>query len=214
MVQRATMPLTTPGAAALPSWVSSCSQEAREPSATTSTRPSSRFVAWPARPSSNARERVHQRKPTPCTRPLTQQVSRTGLVVDSVDDSLTPRDPSAQPSHWTHGTRVGDARLSRPLRLDAHRAHRCTDDTDETQCTQGTQGTPAAVRVRRLRQRVGSRAGLDPCRRLRRCQSARLGRASPPLAGWQRGHRNDDRFIQGSRAMAVPHRPQGSPACP
>jgi len=48
-----------------------------EPSATTSTLPSSRFVALPTRPSSLARDRVHHRKPTPCTLPCTQAVSRT-----------------------------------------------------------------------------------------------------------------------------------------
>ena len=48
----------------------SCSHASREPCATTCTRPSGRLAAYPVKPSSSARERVHQRKPTPCTRPV------------------------------------------------------------------------------------------------------------------------------------------------
>lgn len=44
-----------------------------------STKPA-RFVALPTSPSSNARDRVHQRNPTPCTCPCTQAVSRTGAA--------------------------------------------------------------------------------------------------------------------------------------
>jgi hypothetical protein len=32
--------------------------------------------------------------------------------------------------------------------------------------------------------------------------------------GWQRGHEKDDRFMNGSRRIAVPHRPHGSPSWP
>ena len=32
--------------------------------------------------------------------------------------------------------------------------------------------------------------------------------------GWQRGQRNDDRFMNGSRRTSVPHRRHGSPARP
>lgn len=46
----------------------------RGPSATTCTRPSLRLVACPLKPSSKARERVHQRKPTPWTCPWTKAV--------------------------------------------------------------------------------------------------------------------------------------------
>ena len=56
---------------------SSASHAARSPSATTATRPSVRLRAEPTRPSSSARDRVHQRKPTPWTKPCTQAVSRT-----------------------------------------------------------------------------------------------------------------------------------------
>ncbi len=74
-----TTPLTTPGrlmmGGPLSSWTRR-SHAVRGPSATTSTRPSSRFVARPARPSSSARDLTHHRNPTPCTRPRTQTVTR------------------------------------------------------------------------------------------------------------------------------------------
>ena len=33
-------------------------------------------------------------------------------------------------------------------------------------------------------------------------------------ARWQRGQRNDDRFMNASRTIGVPQRSQGSPSCP
>ena len=66
-----------PGCRDRSSPASSTSSASRGPSATTSTRPSSRLRAHPVRPSSSARARVHQRKPTPWTCPLTQADRRT-----------------------------------------------------------------------------------------------------------------------------------------
>src|SRR6516165_10442221 len=43
---------------------SNFSPASRGPWAITRTRPSARFAAYPVRPSSSARQRVHQRKPT------------------------------------------------------------------------------------------------------------------------------------------------------
>ena len=57
--------------------VRSSRQACSVPSATTSTRPSARLLAVPDRPSSSARARVHQRKPTPWTWPFTNAVRRT-----------------------------------------------------------------------------------------------------------------------------------------
>ncbi len=91
--QRSTTESTLPGVSPLLRCPSSLSQHSRDPSATTSTRPSSRFVAAPVRPSSNPRARVHQRKPTPCTRPRTHAVSRTG----------SPSCPTAPNSPLPHG---------------------------------------------------------------------------------------------------------------
>ena len=70
---------TSPGVSPPSRAPSSCSQASFEPCATTWTRPSGLFAANPVRPSSRAFERVHQRKPTPCTYPCTQAVSRTSL---------------------------------------------------------------------------------------------------------------------------------------
>src|SRR5690348_763373 len=67
---------TRPGVAPLFSSSSNFSQASRGPCATTWTRPSGLFDAYPARPSSKARERVHQRNPTPWTWPCTHAVSR------------------------------------------------------------------------------------------------------------------------------------------
>ena len=64
-------------ARAPPAGPASSRQRSSGPSATTLTRPSSRFSAKPLRPSSSARARTHQRKPTPWTRPSTHAVSRT-----------------------------------------------------------------------------------------------------------------------------------------
>jgi ABC-2 type transport system permease protein len=69
---------------------SRCSQAVRGPSATTSTRPSSRFAAWPTSPSSSARDRTHQRKPTPCTVPRTKAFSRTVWSLPSTSPSSSP----------------------------------------------------------------------------------------------------------------------------
>src|SRR5271163_3448914 len=74
--QSATTLSTWPGVFPVCSSCNSCSHASRDPCATTCTRPSGRLAAYPVRPSSNARERVHQRKPTPCTRPCTHAVSR------------------------------------------------------------------------------------------------------------------------------------------
>src|SRR5690242_3394675 len=68
---------TWPGVLPLFSSSSSFSQASRGPCATTCTRPSGLFEAYPARPSSSARERVHHRKPTPWTWPCTHAVNRT-----------------------------------------------------------------------------------------------------------------------------------------
>ena len=76
-VQRSTTESTRPGVWPLRSNSRSRSQAVRSPSATTSTLPSSRLVAAPVSPSSNARARVHHRKPTPWTCPRTHAVRRT-----------------------------------------------------------------------------------------------------------------------------------------
>src|ERR1700682_453404 len=68
---------TCPGVVPLCSRSSSSWQASRGPCATTWTRPSSLLEAKPVSPNSSARERVHQRNPTPWTRPCTQAVSRT-----------------------------------------------------------------------------------------------------------------------------------------
>src|SRR5215218_4139003 len=68
---------TWPGVPPPSSRSSSFWQACREPCATTWTRPSGLLDANPVSPSSNARERVHQRKPTPWTWPCTHAVSRT-----------------------------------------------------------------------------------------------------------------------------------------
>lgn len=91
--QRSTTESTRPGVLPLLRCPRSRSHPSREPSATTSTRPSSRLVAAPSSPSSNARARVHQRKPTPWTRPRTHAISRTG----------SPSCPTAPNSPLPHG---------------------------------------------------------------------------------------------------------------
>ena len=63
------------------------STDARGPSATTSTRRSSVLRAHPESPSSRARARVHQRKPTPCTCPRTKTVARTSGAGSSIPAS-------------------------------------------------------------------------------------------------------------------------------
>src|SRR6185312_1566922 len=68
---------TAPGAWPPRSAASRASHAARSPSATTATRPSVRLRADPTRPSSSALERVHQRNPTPWTKPSTHAVRRT-----------------------------------------------------------------------------------------------------------------------------------------
>src|SRR4029079_4444971 len=74
--QSATTFSTRPGASPLSSRSSRRWQSLRGPCATTWTRPSGRFDAYPVSPSSRARERVHHRNPTPCTQPCTHAVSR------------------------------------------------------------------------------------------------------------------------------------------
>lgn len=59
------------------STASNASRRSRGPSATTSTRPSGRFVALPTKPSSSARARTHHRMPTPCTRPRSHSTRRS-----------------------------------------------------------------------------------------------------------------------------------------
>lgn len=78
--QRSTTESTRPGVPPPRRWPRRRSQASLGPSATTSTRPSSRFVAAPDNPSSRARARVHQRKPTPWTCPRTQAVIRTDVL--------------------------------------------------------------------------------------------------------------------------------------
>ena len=60
-----------------PSWMSSRSASiaSRDPCAQISTRPSAMLRTKPIRPSSSARARVHQRKPTPWTCPRTRIVA-------------------------------------------------------------------------------------------------------------------------------------------
>src|SRR5450755_2115722 len=74
--QRCVTPVTRPGVPVPASRASSSRQRATGPSAMTFTLPSWRFSAEPARPSSSARARTPHRKPTPCTRPAIQAVSR------------------------------------------------------------------------------------------------------------------------------------------
>jgi hypothetical protein len=77
---------TLPGVVGPRSCSSNRSQRARDPSATTSTRPSARFRAQPVSPSSSARVRAHHRKPTPCTRPRTNATMRTGASPSLITD--------------------------------------------------------------------------------------------------------------------------------
>lgn len=75
-------PSTRPGVSAEWSQASRRWQFSRAPSATTCTRPSSRFRAKPTRPPiSKAFALVNQRNPTPCTRPRTQAVIRTSSLM-------------------------------------------------------------------------------------------------------------------------------------
>jgi hypothetical protein len=78
-LHRSTTPSTLPGVSQPRNSSSNLTQASRGPSATISTRPSSAFLAHPLNPSSRARARVHQRNPTPCTRPRTQAVSLVPL---------------------------------------------------------------------------------------------------------------------------------------
>jgi hypothetical protein len=89
--QRSTTVRTRPGVSGPRRAASSRWHATSVPSATTSTRPSVRLVAEPARPSSNARARTHQRNPTPCTWPCTQAVNRTlsGLPGSAVESAGT-----------------------------------------------------------------------------------------------------------------------------
>ena len=147
--QRSTTESTRPGVFPPLRCPRSRSQSGRGPSATTSTRPSSRFVAAPVRPSSNPRARVHQRKPTPWTLPRTHAVSRTGSVSC----------PTTQHSPLPHG------------------------DTFLTN-TPGALSKPSRPRTRSAQERARG-------------------------ARWQPGQLNDERFMNASRTIAVPQRPQG-----
>src|SRR5690606_31299788 len=60
---------------------------------------SSMFLAHPVRPSSSALALVHQRNPTPCTRPRTHAVSRTSLI-SVIPLTITPPSPPAAPRGW------------------------------------------------------------------------------------------------------------------
>jgi hypothetical protein len=73
---------------------------------TTITRPSGRLAAYPVKPSSSARDRVHHRKPTPCTWPCTHAVSRTsGSYIGDLEGDLGTRlEGAPDRAHLVDGT--------------------------------------------------------------------------------------------------------------
>ena len=78
--------------------------------------------------------------------------------------------------------------------------------TSCTACRRAAHRRPAADGPPRRRVRAGHRR--QP---VRRCQPGqRLGRGR----GWQRGQLNDERFMNCSRRIGVPHRRHGSPSRP
>ncbi len=86
--QRCVTRVTRPGPTPLASAVRSRRHAASLPSATTSTLPSARLVADPARSRSAASRPTQYRNPTPCTLPSTQAVSRTWCPSSS--SAVTP----------------------------------------------------------------------------------------------------------------------------
>src|SRR5699024_986856 len=72
-------------------------------SATTSTRPSSMLRAWPTRPNSKARARVHHRNPTPWTWPRTNQVTRCVLLMTAVSPTQPGSGSLRLGRHQTYG---------------------------------------------------------------------------------------------------------------
>ena len=157
--QRWLTPVTRPGARPDDSAASGRSQASRRPSATTSTRPSSRFAAQPSRPSSRARALVHQRKPTPCTRPRTHTVSRAS----------TASEATGRPADWSRErtrTTLGGAPV--PARL------RVASDREAARRT-------AAVPLHRLRLGVGTHPALDARPRGRDGLPRGRRRSRPPL---------------------------------
>src|SRR4051812_34345763 len=83
--------VTLPGARGPPRAPTSARTASSGPSATTSTRPSGRLVADPARPAAPASSRTNHRYPTPCTWPDTTATTRWVVTSAACSCSAGPR---------------------------------------------------------------------------------------------------------------------------
>ena len=191
------------------------------PSATTSTRPSAVLRAWPTRPSSSARARVHQRKPTPWTRPRTNTVIRrssSGPHRSRARGDRTAAGLRSRPHERASVTAVttspyrcahehgAGSRQRRGRRARGRRTGRRPGGTGTT-----TRPGRAARRARRpARPRHRRRAGLPP----RRLVAARAASSGSTCSSWSPASSSRPCSCASASRPAASTCPASGPAAP